>query len=106
MSIKTLFVALFVIVTLQGCVYRMDIPQGNRIDAEKLAQLKIGMTRSQVEFLLGSPAVEDIYHPKQIAYVDYIYRGKDQKEEVKTMLLTFDDNDVLTRIEGSLNEPE
>ena len=50
------------IVTLPACVYRLDIPQGNRIDASVIAQLEIGMTRRQVEFLLGKPAITNPYH--------------------------------------------
>lgn len=80
----------------------MDIPQGNQIDAEKLEQLKLGMTRSQVEFLLGSPAIEDPYHPQTASYVDYVYKGKEKTETVKTMVLTYDDKDVLINIDGSL----
>lgn len=102
MPLKTFFIALFVIVTLQACVYRMDIPQGNQIDAEKLAQLKPGMTRSQVEFLLGSPAIIDPYHPHQASYVNYLYKGEEQKAELKTMVLTYDDKDVLIKIDGKL----
>ena len=40
-----------------GCVYRMSIQQGNYPVAESVAQLKEGMTRSQVRFLLGTPMV-------------------------------------------------
>ncbi|MFZ9038036.1 MAG: outer membrane protein assembly factor BamE [Gammaproteobacteria bacterium] len=43
----------------------MDIPQGNRIDPALAEQLEIGMSRSQVEFLLGTPAIVDAYHPDQ-----------------------------------------
>jgi outer membrane protein assembly factor BamE len=102
MPFKTLLVAILAIVTLQGCVYRMDIPQGNRIDEEKLDQLKLGMTRSQVEFLIGSPAVVDPYHPHIASYVNYLYKGKEKTEQVKTMVLTYDDKDVLTKIDGKL----
>jgi len=40
-----------------GCVYRMNIQQGNYLVAESVGQLKEGMTRSQVRFLLGTPMV-------------------------------------------------
>ena len=102
MSFKTLFIIFLAIVTLQGCVYRMDIPQGNRIDAEKLEQLKLGMTRSQVEFLLGSPAISDPYHPQIASYVNYLYKGEEKSEQVKTMVLTYDDKNVLINIDGKL----
>jgi outer membrane protein assembly factor BamE len=42
-----------------GCVYRMDIQQGNLLDAEQIDQVEVGMTRSQVRFLLGTPMVID-----------------------------------------------
>ncbi len=102
MSFKTIFIAIIAIVSFQGCVYRMDIPQGNGVDAKKLQQLKLGMTRSQVEFLLGSPAIVDLYHPHQANYVSYLYNGKTQKSTLKKMILTYDDKGVLTKIEGKL----
>jgi len=55
MRIRLLLLVGFLIITLQACIYRMDIPQGNQIDPKKLEQLKTGMTKSQVEFLLGAP---------------------------------------------------
>ena len=35
--------------------YRMTIQQGNYISQEMVAQLKVGMTREQVRFVLGTP---------------------------------------------------
>ena len=102
MTITRLLLIGLTIISLQGCVYRMDIPQGNRVDAEKLAQLKVGMTRSQVEFLLGRAAINDQYHANQAHYVYYLYEGKKQQSELKTMVLTYDDQGVLTSIDGQL----
>lgn len=90
------------IVTFSGCVYRQDIPQGNRIDAGLVDQLKIGMTRNQVKFLLGSPAVDDLYHPDRWHYIYFYKTGKDQTIERRNMTLHFTD-DLLSGIEGSLN---
>lgn len=95
------FLAALLIVTLQGCIYRMDIPQGNRIEQAKLEQLKLGMTRDQVVFLLGEAAINDQYHADQSHYVYYLYKGEQKVSEVKTMVLTYEDN-VLTKIEGAL----
>jgi outer membrane protein assembly factor BamE len=44
-----------------GCVYKMNIQQGNYLVAESVSQLKEGMTRSQVRFLLGTPMVPDAF---------------------------------------------
>lgn len=97
----SLFLTCLIIITLQACVYRMDIDQGNRIDEARLEQLKPGMTRKQVVFLLGEPAITDQYHPDRSHYLYYKYYGEKQSEQLKTMTLIYED-DVLTKIEGSL----
>jgi outer membrane protein assembly factor BamE len=96
----TLIVGL-AIVTLSGCVYRMDIPQGNRIDPELVEQLEIGMSRNQVEFLLGTPAIVDLHHPDQWHYVFYLKTG-DGKISKNVMTLTFS-GDLLASIKGDLS---
>jgi outer membrane protein assembly factor BamE len=53
----------------------MDIPQGNRLDDGLEQQLEIGMSRGQVEFLLGSPAIIDLYRPDYWYYYYYLKTG-------------------------------
>ena len=91
-----------VIVTLSGCLYRMDIPQGNRIDPALAEQLEIGMSRKQVEFLLGTPAIVDLYRPDQWHYILYLKTGDDGKIAKSVMTLTFT-GDLLSAIDGDLN---
>ena len=98
--ILVLFIVL-ISITSSACVYRMDIDQGNRIDAEKINQLATGMTRTQVEFLLGSAAINDPLHADKAHYVYYLHHGDTQEIEQKTMVLTYD-NDILVDIEGAL----
>ena len=38
-----------------GCVYRLNIAQGNLVEQEDLDQAEVGMTRKQINFLLGTP---------------------------------------------------
>ena len=90
------------IVTLSACIYRMDVPQGNQIDAAELNRLEIGMTRNQVKFLLGTPAVRDPYRPDEWHYLYYLTTGHQTDYEVRRMTLGFS-GDQLTRIEGLLN---
>ena len=101
MPIKLLLLTGLLIITSQACVYRMDIPQGNQVEQKKLDQLKIGMTKSQVEFLLGSAAINDQYHANQAHYLYYFYNGKERTTELKTMILTYKDN-TLIDIDGEL----
>ena len=60
---------------LTGCVYRMDIQQGNYLDGKAVSQLKVGMTRSQVRYILGTPMVEDVFNNERWDYIYYFKRG-------------------------------
>ena len=90
------------IISLPACIYRIDIPQGNRISDEKIAQLEVGMSKRQVVFLLGEPAIRDIYHPDTWHYVYFLKSGEDGSIQKSVMILRFD-GELLTLIEGSLS---
>ena len=51
--------------------YRMEIQQGNYISQEMVSQLRPGMTREQVRFILGTPLLADIFHADRWDYVFY-----------------------------------
>lgn len=87
------------IISSSGCLYRVDIHQGNRIDSTVIDQLAVGMTRRQVEFLLGEPAIVDIYHPDTWHYILYVKSGEDDSVQKRVMSLQFV-NELLTEIKG------
>ena len=65
---------LLLLASLAACSfkpYRIDIQQGNVVTAEQYAQLKVGMTREQVRFVLGTPLLTDVFHDSRW---DYLYR--------------------------------
>jgi len=84
--------------------YRIDVRQGNFIDQIMLAQLKPGMTRDQVRFVLGSPLVVDVFRTDRW---DYIYRLKPGRGDVqqRTISIFFVDG-LFDRIEGDMGEIE
>ena len=49
--------------------YRIEIQQGNYVSQDMVAQLKPGMTKEQVRFVLGTPLVTDIFHADRWDYV-------------------------------------
>ena len=105
MNLRSLQTGLLVglaIITFSGCVYRMDVPQGNRIDPTLVKQLRIGMSRNQVEFLLGTSALVDLYHPDRWHYIYFLKTGDDGSIEKRVMTLTFS-GDLLTNIDGTLS---
>jgi outer membrane protein assembly factor BamE (lipoprotein component of BamABCDE complex) len=55
--------------------YRPDIQQGNFVSQEMLNQLKVGQTRDQVKFILGTPLLTDMFHADRWDYPFYLARG-------------------------------
>jgi outer membrane protein assembly factor BamE len=78
--------------------YRPDIQQGNFISREMVAQLKEGMTRDQVRFVLGTPLLTDVFHNERWDYPFRMAKGNGEMTASR-LTLTFVD-DKLARIEG------
>jgi outer membrane protein assembly factor BamE len=96
--------ALAAALMFSGCVYRMDIQQGNLLDAEQVDQLEVGMTRSQVRFLLGTPMVIDSFDANRWDYVYSLRRGHERKVTKQHLVVWFD-GDTVTRIEEPIPLP-
>ncbi|MET0981302.1 MAG: outer membrane protein assembly factor BamE [Telluria sp.] len=79
--------------------YRPDIQQGNFVSQEMLAQLKVGQTRDQVRFLLGTPLLTDMFHADRWDYPFYLARGNG---ELTTSRVTvyFNKEGVVERFDG------
>lgn len=81
-----------------GCVYRMNIQQGNYLDPDAVAQLQNGMTRSQVRYLLGTPMVPDAFNESRWDYLYYLKRGRLREAEKRQLTVWFE-NDKVARFE-------
>jgi outer membrane protein assembly factor BamE len=94
-----LAVTMLLALSAAGCVYRMDVQQGNLLDLEQVEQLEVGMTRSQVRFLLGTPMVIDSW--------DYVYslRRGHERQVTRRHLVVWFDGDKVTRIEEPIPLP-
>lgn len=79
--------------------YKMDIRQGNYVTPEMRDKLKIGMSRQQVRYVMGTPMVSDAFHGNRW---DYVYRLEQRGEVVEKQHLTlYFDKDVLVRVDDS-----
>ena len=87
-----------------ACVYRMDVQQGNLLDAEQVDQVEVGMTRSQVRFLLGTPMVIDSFDADRWDYVYSLRRGHERKVTRRHLVVWFD-GDKVARIEEPVPLP-
>jgi len=82
-----------------GCVYRMSIQQGNYLVTDSVSQLKEGMTRSQVRFLLGTPMVPDAFDNDRWDYY-YYFNSRHVKEPLKRRLTVFFQDEKVQRYEN------
>ena len=80
--------------------HRIDVQQGNALDQENVARLKLGLNRAQVRFLLGTPLVVDPFRTDRWDYVYLFYKSGQLTEQRRVTL--FFTGDTLARIEGDL----
>jgi outer membrane protein assembly factor BamE len=75
--------------------YRVDIPQGNYITKEMLAQVKTGMSQQQVKFALGAPLLTPVFN---IDRWDYVFRHQfaNGASDLKRVVIRFKDGRVGT----------
>ena len=89
---------------VSACVYRMDVQQGNLLDLDQVEQLEVGMTRSQVRFLLGTPMVIDSFDANRWDYVYRLRRGR-SREVTRRHLIVWFEGDTVARIEEPIPLP-
>lgn len=81
-----------------GCVYRIDIQQGNLLEADAVEQVEVGMSQSAVQFLLGTPMLADPFHADRWDYPYYFRPGRSGEVLQRWVVVYFEDGRV-TRIE-------
>lgn len=83
--------------------YKIDIQQGNVITQEMVNQLKPGMTRTQVQYVMGTPLLEDAFDKDRW---DYVYSDQPGgKERTQKTLTIFFSGNKLSSIQGDI-KPE
>jgi len=105
MSWKNLAALTLALSLLSGCsvierlVYRIDINQGNYLEATDVDRLRFGMNKEQVRFVLGSPMLVEPSYPNTWYYVYYKQPGHEESIQ-KNLILTFDDQNLLIGMTG------
>ena len=79
-------------------VYRPDVHQGNLVTKEMADQLQIGMSRAQVQFLMGEPLIKSQLHENRW---DYLYYSNPRRGDIvkRPVTLWFDEQGLLTKID-------
>ncbi|MEQ8231095.1 MAG: outer membrane protein assembly factor BamE [Gammaproteobacteria bacterium] len=82
-------------------IHRIDVQQGNVVTQDMLAQLRRGMDKKKVTFVMGSPIVQDTFNADRWDYIYTHQAGRDQPERRLVTLYFVDDK--LDRVGGDVN---
>lgn len=108
-TVRKLFITLLSILTLSlatGCVYQASLSQGNLLKQSDLDQVKVGMTRNQVRFLLGTPMIDDPFHEERWDYVYYLRVGREKATFKRWVSIYFDGDTVSEIVDDQELEPD
>ena len=80
-------------------VYRINVEQGNVVTEEMVEQLRPGLNRRQVRYIMGTPLIEDSFHEDRWDYRYLLRNGNELLSE--TQLTLWFEGDELVRVEGA-----
>jgi len=118
LAVYVLALASVMLTSACNLVYKQDIQQGNVLDREKVEQLETGMTKRQVQVLLGTPSVNSPFHGDRWDYMNtYARRGGEPEKRVLTLRFEngalasmsgnyLDQEDVASDVLDELQDPE
>ena len=99
------FTLLITVLLLANCsiprIFQVVISQGNLVDQEMLDKLEVGMTESQVKFVMGTPLISDTFYPDRWDYFTSVIQGENTYTNQKITL--FFQEDKLIRWEGEMD---
>lgn len=101
----TLLLAVACLAGTSACVHRVDIQQGNFLEAEDVERISVGMTRVQVRSVLGTPMVADPFVSSRWDYLYYHKPGRSNRAERRHFIVHFDGEDKVERIERPTATP-
>jgi outer membrane protein assembly factor BamE len=89
---------------LNGCglfpsVHKLNIQQGHIITPEMVSQLKLGMSKRQVRFVLGNTLLPDTFNDNRWDYFYSLKNGRNGSY-TKHLFTVYFENDKLVKTEG------
>lgn len=85
--------------------YRIDIVQGNAVTREQIALVRPGMTREQVQAVLGTPMLADPFHAERWDYF-FSLRRPGTAVQQRVVVAHFDKSGTLERLEAPSDLPD
>ncbi|MDX1811918.1 MAG: outer membrane protein assembly factor BamE [Gammaproteobacteria bacterium] len=103
MNISRFSVVILLTFLASACtIHRIDIQQGNIIKPEQIEQLKTGLTKRQVRFIMGTPLIQDPFHADRWDYVFSLEPGNLRKVTEYQRITVFFKDDKLVNVDQKL----
>lgn len=81
-------------------VHKIEVQQGNVITQDMVSQLKRGMDKKKIKFIMGNPIIKDTFNSDRWDYLYTFHIGEGQvKKRVVTLVF---EKDLLDKIEGDV----
>lgn len=111
MAQKSILIAGLIAFSLAACSnvprivteYRIDVQQGNVLTQEMVSQLRPGLTRDQVRFILGTPLLTDVFHAERWDYVFRLQDGRTNEVAARNFSVFFDERGLLASVKGDVD---
>lgn len=90
--------------TLGACVnfpYKAPVQQGNLIEARQADALAVGMSKAEVESVLGTPLLPNLFRQDRWDYM-YTYKNGPRKTIMKRVTLWFDADGKVAKVDRDL----
>ena len=82
---------------LSACAYQPDVQQGNALDDADIKKLKVGMSKQQVKFVLGTALLKDPFHQDRWDYIYTLRKGT--SATTRKLLTLYFDKSTLKKID-------
>ncbi|WP_439294520.1 outer membrane protein assembly factor BamE [Lonepinella sp. BR2882] len=101
MQLKSMVAIIALALSVSACsgvnkiVYRIDVPQGNYLESATVQKVQVGMTKEQVQYLLGTPVLIDPFSDNTWYYV-YLQQHAYEDPVQHNFIVNFDTKGIVT----------
>lgn len=103
-----IFLAIFTTFVLSACstwVYKYDITQGNFLNQDDVNKLRVEMTQEQVQYVLGTPVLENPFSSDKWHYIHTTKSGKTDITTRRELVIIFKDGKLFD-LQGDYKRPD
>ena len=103
MKIRNIYLIGLTLILTACSIHKIDIQQGNVMDCETIAQVKVGMSQKQVQFLIGNPTIKHPFNHQRWDYPFYFKSGKKGTHEEQHIVSILFNGDVVEHINSTID---